>query len=131
MAEGVFPAGSELAVEVFAGELLQAHGHHAALGDYEFVVHENQRLRGHGGDGALGAVGLHGGRVEGVEEGELARAAYLHVKAAAEFFALEVGGLTGLAFAVEIFLADDKLADLVLHHRHGLAADFHFDLAAN
>ena len=43
--------------------------------------------------------------------------------------ALEIDRLAGLAFAIEVFLADHKLANFILHHRHGLAAQSQADLA--
>ena len=44
--------------------------------------------------------------------------------------AQEIDRLAGLALAIEVFLADHKLADFILHYWYGLAAQAQTDLAA-
>ncbi len=77
------PCAGDSGVVVFGGVFLETGGETAGDVDGEGVVHEEEGLRGDGGERAGGAVRVHDGEVEGVEDGEGSGAAGLDVETAA------------------------------------------------
>ena len=77
------PCAGDSGGVVFGGVFLETGGETACDVDGEGVVHEEEGLRGDGGERAGSAVRVHDGEVEGIEDGEGSGATCLDVETAA------------------------------------------------